>query len=313
MQAIKRILVDLDPTKDQQPALSRAIYLAKCYQSSITLFVVAYNRGIVSNLFFNPMQLEQAKEAYLKTQYRWLESYLTSAMKEGIDADAKVAWGKPIYEVINQQAQQGDYDLIIKSTHHHPLVNKLLFTPNDWQLLKTAQVPIIMAKESQQNQYQNIMAAIDSNTSHEYSAKLNQSILNQVKALSKRCESSAHAVHCYDPIPYQLWTDISIGMGAGMGPADFTMGQDNYDSYVEQLMEQNKKEFFEQIEALDFPKENLHLQEGYPEKELPQIVDELDVDLLVMGTSYHSGLIGSTIEKVLDDVNCDLMAIPVSE
>ncbi|MDQ7048059.1 MAG: universal stress protein [Enterobacterales bacterium] len=117
-------------------------------------------------------------------------------------------------------------------------------------------------------------------------------------------------VHCYDPIPYQLWTDISIGMGAGMGPADFTMGQDNYDLYVDQLMQQNKKDFFDQIQQVDFPQDHLYLEEGYPEKELPQIVIENNIDLLVMGTSYHSGLIGSTIEKVLDEVDCDLMAIP---
>ncbi|MDQ7048947.1 MAG: hypothetical protein Q9M92_05150 [Enterobacterales bacterium] len=36
----------------------------------------------MSNLFFNPLQLEQAKEGYLKTQQRWLDSYLAEAAKQ---------------------------------------------------------------------------------------------------------------------------------------------------------------------------------------------------------------------------------------
>jgi len=39
------------------------------------------------------------------------------------------------------------------------------------------------------------------------------------------------------------------------------------------------------------------------------VVEEQKIDLIVMGTSYHSGLIGSTIEKILDEVNCDVMAV----
>jgi len=317
MASVKKILVDLDPTKEEQPALQRAIYLAKQYDASITLFLVVYNRGLVSNLFFDSERLESAKQGFMNTKKRWVDTYLKSATDEGVQADCDIVWAKPIYEAINKKAEEDSYDLVIKSTHHHSQINKIFFTPNDWQLLKTCPKPIILAKAKgldspeHAKPYDNIMAAIDPSNRHDHSLELDPKILHTAREVASSTDAKTHAAHCYDPIGYQLWADIGIGMGAGMGPADFTMGQDNYDQYVEQLKQENRKTFEDALDQMNYPKENLHLHEGYPEQVLPELVTEHEIDLLVMGTSYHSGLIGSTIEKILDDVDCDIMAVRV--
>jgi len=311
MTAIKKILVDLDPTKEEQPALKRGIYLAQKYRAKLTLFLVAYNRGLVSNLFFDSEQLEAAKQGFMNSQRRWLQTYQQSATDADVESEIDIVWAKPIYEAINLKAEQGNYDLVIKSTHRHPTINRIFFTPNDWQLLKTCTKPLILAKNKTGDRYTNVMAAIDPSHRHDHSADLDPKILRTVRELVSHTDGKAHAIHCYDPITYQLWTDIGMGMGAGMGPADFTMGQDNYDLYLEQLKQSNEKEFRDAIDEVNFPGEHLHLEEGYPELVLPKAVKAHKIDLLVMGTSYHSGLIGSTIEKILDDVDCDVMAVKV--
>ena len=71
MTSFNKILVDLDPTKEEQPALERGLYLAKQYGASLTLFLVTYNRGLVSNLFFDSEQLEAAKRGYLNSKRKW--------------------------------------------------------------------------------------------------------------------------------------------------------------------------------------------------------------------------------------------------
>ena len=177
MSSIKKILVDLDPTRESQPALDRGIYLAKELNATLTLFLVTYNRGLVSNLFFNSEQLEAAKKGYLNSQKKWIDSYLSDAVNQGVKVDVDVVWAKPIYEAINAKAESGNYDLVIKSTHNHPTINKIFFTPNDWQLLKTCKTPLILAKENGANSYQNIMAAIDPSNRHEHSEKLDPKIL----------------------------------------------------------------------------------------------------------------------------------------
>jgi len=311
MASIKKILVDIDPTKESQPALSRAIYLAGQYKASLTLFLVVYNRRLITSRFFDSEQLEAAKAGFINTQRKFMQEQVRLATDAGLEVDYDIVWGKPIYETINQKAESGDYDLVIKSTHNNPTINKIFFTPNDWQLLKTSKKPIILAKQRDTDNYTNVMAAIDPSNRSDHSEDLDPAILHNAREVAAATDAKIHAAHCYDPIAYQLWTDIGIGMGAGMGPADFTMGQENYDKYMDQLEKDNHERFEQAVSKLNFPQENLHLEEGYPEQILPELVKKESIDLLVMGTSYHSGLIGSTIEKILDDVDCDVMAVKV--
>ena len=65
---IKRILVDMDPMSEEQPALTRAITLAKQFDASIELFLVVYNSSLMVEWFFDNEQLEKVKLAYLKTK-----------------------------------------------------------------------------------------------------------------------------------------------------------------------------------------------------------------------------------------------------
>jgi|GEM_PF-872124 len=311
MQAINKILVCLDPNNDEQPALDRAIYLAKAYDASLELLLVVYNRALLTNLFFNKDELEAAKQGYINSQKRWVESYLTDSQDAQIKRSYEVVWHKPLYEAVIQQAEKIGADLVIKSTHHHPTINKVFFTPNDWQLLKSCPVPLILAKSGTQAAYNKILAAIDPTHSHGKPEILDSIIVKSGLDTAAKLGADCHVTHCYAPIEYQLWSDIGMGMGVGMGPTDFTMGENNYTDYVNELKEGLQKQFDDVVNPFNLEPNALHLAEGYPEKLLPELVDELNVDLLVLGTVYHSGLVGSTAEKILDLVNCDIMSVNV--
>ena len=313
MHTINKILVCLDPMREQQPALDKALYLAKAYDASIELFLVVYNRGLVGNSFFNPQELEAAKKGYVSSQKRWVESYLDCVTKAGIECSFDVVWHKPLYEAIIQKADSSNIDLVIKSTHKHPLINKVFFTPNDWQLLKSCRVPLILTKLESSNEYQSILAAIDPSHAHDKPDELDPQILKSSSELAAKLEGQLHITHCYEPIAYQLWSDIGLGMGAGVGPADFSMGEDNYDEYVSQLNESQQKSFDKTISDYPLDEKYTHLEEGYPETLLPELVNKYNIDLLVLGTSYHTGLIGSTAEKLLDQLECDILSVQIPQ
>jgi len=311
MQGLKRILVDLDPMHEEQPALQKALYLAKQCDAELCLFLVAYNRGLVSSLFFGDAELEAAKQGYLNSQKRWLDTYVNEAKAFWPKVSSKVVWHKPVYEAIINEAEQGGFDLILKSTRHHPTINKILFSPNDWQLLKSTSKPVILCKEQTRAAYGKIMAAIDPSHRHDHARTLDPLILKASQFFADTCKAELHCMHCFDPIGYQLWNDIGLGMGVGMGPADFTMGEDNYQAYVEQLKRDNQALFEKALMGVNCDPDKCHLVEGYPEQEIPALAREQAIDLVVMGTSYHSGLVGSTTEKVLDELPCDLLAVPL--
>ena len=313
MLSINKILVCLDPNREEQPALDRAMYLAKKFDASIELLLVVYNRALLTNLFFNSEQLDAAKEGYMNSQKRWIESYLNDSRYAALKPTYHVVWHKPLYEAIIQQAQKVKADLVIKSTHNHPTINKIFFTPNDWQLLKACPVPLILAKGTTNDSYRRLLAGVDPAASHNKPKSLNRVIIETSQHFAKILAAESHVVHCYAPIEYQLWSDIGMGMGVGMGPTDFTMGENNYSEYINELKGGIESQFKGVVEPFKIAKSNLHLAEGYPEKRLPEMVEELEVDLLVLGSVYHSGLVGSTAEKILDLVNCDILSVTASD
>ena len=133
---INHILVDMDPTKKQQPALSRAILLAKKFNTSIELLLIVYNDDLMSQWFIDDERLELNTKSIMAPHKLWLESYVKEVTDAEIPVTVDVRWHTPIYEGIINKIKDSNADLLIKSTHQHPTINRIFFTPNDWQLLK---------------------------------------------------------------------------------------------------------------------------------------------------------------------------------
>ncbi|WP_287817984.1 universal stress protein, partial [Idiomarina sp.] len=56
-----------------------------------------------------------------------------------------------------------------------------------------------------------------------------------------------------------------------------------------------------------------YLSQGLPEQVIPEAAKQLDAELVVLGTIGRTGLsaalLGNTAEHVLDQLNCDVLAI----
>jgi len=300
---INNILVDMDPTKEEQPALNRAVELAKLHDASIELFLADYHRELAANWLWNETQMEKVKKAFLKTKRRWLETYVSAVVKEGLSVSVDVRWHKPLYEGIIIKAKESKADIVIKSTHRHPLVNKVFFTPNDWQLLKRCPVPVLFAKERTHTNYRQIMAAVDPSRVHDKPETLDKSILNAASSLAEKLSAERHVVHCFEPVGIELWRDLGVG-AQGLEVEAF-----DHVEYVNRLEKHHRDEFESLIKDYQFSNECKHLEQGTARKLLPKIVDENNIDLLVVGIMSRSGILGGTAEKILDKVNCDILAI----
>ena len=300
---INHILVDMDPTQSQQPALKKAITLAKYFDASIELFLVDYHSGLVANWFYKESILEELKINFLASKRRWLDTYINEVLDIGLTVSTDVRWHKPIYEAIIQKAVECRADLVIKSTHNHPTINKIFFTPNDWQLLKQCPVPLLLVKQNTSLKYQNIMAAIDPSQSHDKTQRLDKVILDTTQKMSSKLSATAHAAHCYEPVSIWLWN------GAGADEYNLNVSLPDHESYFEQLHQHHIEAFNQIIKNHQFNEQNQYLEAGEVSQQLMKIVDEHDIDLIVMGTTYRSGLLGNTVEKVLDDINCDILAV----
>ncbi len=67
---------------------------------------------------------------------------------------------------------------------------------------------------------------------------------------------------------------------------------------------------------LDVDEDNCLIREGRPSTEIHKAVDELGIDLIVMGTHGQSGLqllLGSTATSVLHGVTCDVLTVRIGD
>ncbi len=300
---IQHILVIMDPTIDEQPALFKAIEVAKKFDASIELFLVVHHSGLTPKWFNQEHPQEQIIRNYLNTKQRWLDTYLSLVSKENISVSSEVRWHTPLYAEILKKVTECHADMVVKTTHQHPLIDRLLFTPNDWQLLKSCPVPLLLVKSSSAPNYKNIMAAIDLKNTEDDLINLDEVILETTAMMSEYFHAVAHVTHAYDPMGYDLWPTSGTGfLGFDLPPYD-------YQSFQEQLKELHENEFNQLIAHYAFDEKHIHAFNGIASYQIVDTVKEENIDLLIMGVRVHSGFVSTTAEKILDEVNCDILAI----
>ncbi len=307
MKAIKHILVVMDPMCEQQPALARAISIAKQTSATVELFLVAYNRQLVNHWTFDAEQLALLQKEYLASQLRWLETYVNDVVGQGLTVNLDVQWHKDIATAVLDKTEQVSADMVFKSTHQHPRLNRLFFTPTDWRLLQHCHVPLLLAKPLKEadkfTAYQIIMAAVDPVNANDKPANLDKAILDASVAFTALFSADIHITHCFQPVGLELWQGMSsVGMDQSIPMVDFNEYQKSIENYHQKSLDELVKDY-------GFDDSSLHLVSGEVEFELAELVQNTHVDLLVMGMGDNVGFIGNTVEKILDNVHCDILSV----
>jgi universal stress protein E len=100
MQTIKKILVDIDPDK-QQPI-------------TIKLLSCLYYPYVVASNLLTPKQLEKTQAEILKKQQGKLDSLITQYSQSNVTFETEVMWHSPIYQGILKVVGNFKPDLVIK-------------------------------------------------------------------------------------------------------------------------------------------------------------------------------------------------------
>lgn len=293
----------MDSTSDHQAALAQAINIAEKTSASIELFLVAYNSQFVSHWNFNKSQLEALQKEYIASKTRWLETYLPEIKALNIVVNIDVVWHCDVSCAVLAKITSTDVSMVIKSTKQDSTINKIFFTPSDWQLLEHCQVPLLLTKNISNYSYQNIMAAVNPEKTHDKADRLDTEIVQAGLAMAELFDGQTHVSHCYQPIGLELWQGMSsVGM-------DHSLINGDFNDYSDAIKLHHKVIFDDLLSDYAFDEILTHLVAGSAEYELPELVKSCKIDLLVMGMSNNGKFIGNTIEKILDNVECDILSI----
>ncbi|WP_417760758.1 universal stress protein UspE [Shewanella sp.] len=298
MMDYKKILVVVDPTSDIQPALSRAVELAKGNQASITAFLSIFDLSYEMTSILSSQEREAMRLGVVNQRKAWLADLIAPFAAQGIEIQQQVLWHNRPYESIIKFTQEGSFDLIVKGTHQHDKLKAVIFTPTDWHLLRKSPVPVLLVKDKEWQHQGNILCAVNVACEDEAHLTLNSKIIEHANSLAHQFNANVHLVNGYPGTPVNLAIELP----------DFDAR-----TYNETIRMQHEQRVNYLANEYGLPNANCHVKEGLPEDVIPEIADDLNVELVVLGTVGRTGLsaalIGNTAEHVIDSINCDLLAI----
>lgn len=301
MPHYQNVLAIIDPTTEEQKALNRAIEYASLTGAKITAFLSIYDFSYEMTTMLSYEEREAMRKAVIHDRDQWLKSIVDEEQSEFI-SDYKVHWHNRPFEAILQTCEEHGYDLIIKGTHEHDFLKSVIFTPTDWQLLRKSQVPVLLVKDHEWPQGGNIITAVNLTSDNDAHQKLNDRLIEEAHIFKDILNSQVHLVNSYPGAPVNISIEVPE-----FDPV----------SYGENIKKHHHKAMEDLAEKHNLPKQNTHLHEGLPEDVIPKVAEELDAELAIIGSMGRTGLsaafIGNTAEHVVDNLNCDVLAIGLNE
>ncbi len=289
MQAIRKLLVIIDPEQDTQLALDKALKIARYTGAAMELLICDHNTYLEDGYYFDPPKAQELREEHLASNTRLLEDMAAVIRAQGFTVDVDALWGNPPWERIVAKVLQANADLLVQSTRHHEKISRLLLSHQDWQLIRHCPCALLLVKDQQWQNKPVIVVSVDPTHANDKPANLDQSLLAAGAYLQKVSAGELHLFHSYYKPPV-----------SGIYPV-----QVDETEYREMLVQ------LKHDAAIDSGE--LHLSATEVQRSLPQLMDDINGDILVMGAISRSRLdrffIGSTAEKLLDAVAQDVLIL----
>lgn len=208
MSHFKKMLVVIDPTEDNQKALSRALELAGKQAAQITVFLTIYDFSYEMTTMLSPDERNVMKQSVLDDREEWLKELIQQAQSASTNIDTKVVWHNRPYESIIRTVKEGGYDLVIKGTHQHDMLKAVIFTPTDWHLLRKCPCSVLLVKDHEWPEHGKVLAAVSAGTDDEAHKDLNSNIIKQASSMARLLNSDTHLVNAYPPTPMNIAVEI---------------------------------------------------------------------------------------------------------
>jgi universal stress protein E len=299
----RRLLVIVDPTSDAQPAAERAVWLAERLGGTVELFICDYDQHLAGERFYDSDSLQTARGALIDGHLRRLRELARSIDTHGVALSVDARWDHPVSKGIDRKVLEVKPYLVVKDTHYHSAIKRSILSNTDWNLIQNCPAPLLLVKPRAISDKPCVMAAVDPVHAHDKPAELDHQILSCAEELCVAAEGQLHVFHAFDPAP-------------AIAAATTTMVTPIYSpvsELTEELKQRHRKALDDLLEEHPLGSLKLHVHQGSPQELLISLAEHIKADFVVMGAVSRSGLkrvfIGSTAERVLDRLPCDLLIV----
>lgn len=306
MSTFHRILVVLDPNLEQTPAVDRAIALAKATRAELILAfqdrAPDIGHGRLGRQHARPLE-------------EWVRERETTRLRE-LSARVAEQAGVPVKTLDERVAPSAAHvavlaeahaaDLIIKDVGHEGGLRRLLFSCLDWDLLRSAAVPLWLVGGHRHALPARIVAAVDPVHPEHGAGLLNDTIIGAADVVARASHGTLRVVTAFEGLTPELMTADPSGLSLPYA----------LDDLYEELRVAHARAFDTLLDRKHVPRTQAAVLYGAAPVVLADAVQDFDADLMVVGVMRREGLkritMGSTAERLVSAAPCDVLAIPAS-
>jgi universal stress protein E len=298
MENYKNILVIIDPNTNDQKALKRAIELSSKNGAKITAFLSIFDFSYEMTTMLSADEREIMRKTVITDRQQWVDEVIAEYNPDNMAIESKVVWHNRPFEAIINEVIHHSYDIVFKGTHQHDKLKSVIFTPTDWHLLRKCPSPLLMVKDHNWPENGNILAAVNLGNEENEHQSLNDKIATQAKRFAGLMKAHTYFVNSFPGTPVNIAIEIP----------EFDSNE-----YNASMLEHHKKAMAKFASKYGVPENNTIVEEGLPEDVISEVAHRIDAELVILGTIGRTGisaaLIGNTAEHVLDQLNCDVLAL----
>jgi universal stress protein E len=275
MQAIRSILVVIEPEHSESLALKRAKLIAGVTQAHLHLLVCDRKHD------------HSAMLGVLKA----------ALVADGYSVTTEQAWNESLHETIIDVQQAEGCGLVIKQHYPDSPLKKALLTPEDWKILRNCPTPVLLVKTVGSWKDKVILAAIDVGNTDDEHRHLHNTIIDYGYDIASLAKAKLHVISAH-PSPMLSASDPTLQLS------------ETIEARYREQCKAFQAEFDIDDEHLHIAEGPADVLIPYMVHKLQAAVTVIGT---VARSGLSGALIGNTAEVVLDAVESDVLVLKPEE
>ncbi|MCW8195936.1 universal stress protein [Proteobacteria bacterium 005FR1] len=269
MASIKKLFVVVDPSDARHVALERALIMGQRSKMPPELFVFVGVDGEAADL-------RASNDALFRDQ-DWFDEEIRKPIEEaGMKYTMQVSWSQEWQQSIVMSANRFGAERIYLPVHERVSHSRFSFSEAKWELLKTANCPVLLVQPGARPERKTILAAVNFQATRPEQQELNKSILYWARSVAEIYGAELHLVNGYkDSMNY---------------PDRGKLARDS-----------------------ELANDHIHMEQGYSSEVVSSVANRLNADLVVMGTLGQTGKArtrrGNTADRIIASLTQDVMVV----
>ncbi|QYJ79728.1 universal stress protein [Shewanella acanthi] len=285
--SFQHILAAVDDSIPPNAVIKKSVVLARKCQASLTILKVKRTHNFNLNLLLHRDKPRNKINGSRKPILAYPDRNQPIEIKE--------CQSHSIHNAVVNECKQLKYDLVIVSHKFYPPFFNEFLIADEWQLLKLDDIPVMFVDLEDWHENGHILTALEIDNENLSHQKFNETLIEESKSIANLLANDLHLINSYLPDPFYMSFHHHQ-------PHKLLTEREKY-----------KEKLNEVARGYHLDPRNLHVEEGLPEDTISDEAKRLNVNMLVMGSAEHKGILstfkGNAARNLINQLRTDLFIV----